>query len=91
MAAAYSPGTREVLLADDLDLLDPVARSYLVHELVHAQQIAAGKHRRVSCPSRLEEEAYTVQARYLDGHGLQREALLFRLLGMLQGTCGVTY
>lgn len=91
VAAAYMPRSMEILLADDLDLLDPLARSYLVHELVHAQQIAAGKHRRVACLGRLEEEAYAVQARYLDRHGLGREALLFRLIGMLQGACGVTY
>jgi hypothetical protein len=38
VAAVYVPATREILLAHDLDPATPLARSYLVHELVHAQQ-----------------------------------------------------
>jgi hypothetical protein len=36
VAAVYVLATREILLADDLDPGAPLARSYLVHELVHA-------------------------------------------------------
>ena len=47
VAAVYVPATREILLADDLDPGTPLARSYLVHELVHAQQFTSRAHEHV--------------------------------------------
>ncbi|WP_262268383.1 hypothetical protein [Microvirga yunnanensis] len=88
VAAVYVPATREILLADDLDPGTPLARSYLVHELVHAQQFATRAHERASWPGVLETDAYSVQALYLRTWGLREEAFLLQALGMLQGACG---
>jgi hypothetical protein len=88
VAAAYLPVTGEIVLANDLDPGTPLARSYLVHELVHAQQFEARAHERASCPGALEGEAYEVQARYLHAKGLDDDAFLFQVLGMLQRACG---
>jgi hypothetical protein len=88
VAAVYVPATREILLADDLDPSTPLARSFLVHELVHAQQFATRTHERASCPGVLETDAYGVQALYLRTWGLREEAFLLQALGMLQGACG---
>lgn len=88
VAAVYVPATQEILLADDLDPGTPLARSYLVHELVHAQQFATHAHERASCPGALEADAYGAQAFYLRTKGLQEEALLLQVLGMFQSACG---
>jgi hypothetical protein len=88
VAAVYVPATREILLADDLDPGTPLARSYLVHELVHAQQFASRAHERASCPGALEADAYDTQARYLRTKGLREEAFLLQILGMFQSACG---
>jgi hypothetical protein len=88
VAAAYLPVNGEIVLANDLDPGTPLARSYLVHELVHAQQFEARAYERASCPGALEGEAYEVQARYLRAKGLEDDAFLFEVLGMLQRACG---
>jgi hypothetical protein len=88
VAAVYVPATREILLADDLDPSTPLARSYLVHELVHAQQFASREHDHASCPGVLEVDAYGTQALYLRTIGLREEAFLLQVMGMLQGACG---
>jgi hypothetical protein len=88
VAAVYVPATREILLADDLDPGRPLARSYLVHELVHAQQFAAHAHEQVSCPGVLEGDAYDTQGLYLRTKGLHEEAFLLQVLGMFQRACG---
>lgn len=93
IAALYVPSTREILLAQDLDPASVLARSYLAHELVHAQQFERAAHERVSCLGALEGEAYDLQAEYLRTHSStsEREAFLFQLLGMLQSACGYDY
>jgi hypothetical protein len=88
VAAVYVPATREILLADDLDPGTPLARSYLVHELVHAQQFTSRAHEHVRCPGKLEADAYGTQALYLRTIGLREEAFLLQVIGMLQGACG---
>jgi hypothetical protein len=88
VAAVYIPATHEILLADDLDPVTPLARSYLVHELVHAQQFTSRAHEHASCPGVLEVDAYGVQALYLRTRGLREEAFLLQVMGMLQGACG---
>jgi hypothetical protein len=88
VAAAYLPAKGEIVLASDLDPGTPLARSYLVHELVHAQQFEARAHEQASCPGALEGAAYEVQARYLRAKGLEDDAFLFQVLGMLQRACG---
>ena len=90
-AAAFLPGRAEIILADDLDPTDALDRSYLVHELVHAQQYARGVPATTKCIGLLEGEAYAVQARYLRRHGLKQEAFLFQVVGMLQSACGIDY
>jgi hypothetical protein len=91
VAAVFIPATREILIAHDLDPITPLARSYLVHELVHAQQFATAKHRRISCLGSLEGDAYDTQAHYLRIAGLEQDAFLLQLLGMLQSACEYTY
>jgi hypothetical protein len=90
VAAVYVPATREILLAHDLDPAAPLARSYLVHELVHAQQFGRPAHERASCVGALEGEAYNLQALYLHTHTshLREDAFLLQVLGMFQSTCG---
>jgi hypothetical protein len=88
VAAVYVPATREILLADDLNPGTLLTRSYLVHELVHAQQFTSGVHEHVRCPGALEADAYGVQALYLRTKGVQEEAFLLQVLGMFQGACG---
>jgi hypothetical protein len=90
-AAVYVPASGEILLANDLDLGAPLARSYLVHELVHAQQFAARAQERASCPGLLEADAYGMQALYLRTNGLREEAILLQVLGMFQSACGYAY
>ena len=91
VAAVYVPATREILLADDLDPGTPLARSYLVHELVHAQQFTSRVHEHVRCPGVLEADAYGTQALYLSTWGLREEAFLLQILGMFQSACGYSY
>ena len=89
VAAVYVPATRKILLADDFDPAAPLARSYLVHELVHAQQFRRHAHERASCVGALEGEAYNLQALYLHTHTsqLREDTLLLQVLGMFQSTC----
>lgn len=68
-AALFLPTTREILLARNLDPATPLARSYLVHELVHAQEFAKRANVRSACSGALEGEAYNLQALYLSLHG----------------------
>jgi hypothetical protein len=91
VAAVYVPATREILLADDLDPGTALARSYLVHELVHAQQFASRAHEHVQCPGELEADAYGTQALYLSALGLREEALLLQIMGMFQRACAYSY
>lgn len=89
--ALFVPATGEILLGDDIDTAEPLDRSYIVHELVHAQQFANGVHERAPCVGRLEGEAYAVQAQYLRESGLERDAFLVTILGLLQSACEYTY
>jgi hypothetical protein len=91
VAAVYVPATREILLADDLDPGTPLARSYLVHELVHAQQFTSRAHEHVQCPGVLEADAYGAQALYLRTRDLRDEAFLLQILGMFQSASGYSY
>jgi hypothetical protein len=91
VAAIYVPATREILLADDLAPGTLLARSYLVHELVHAQQFTSRAHEHVQCPGTLEADAYGTQALYLHTKDLRDEAFLLQILGMLQSACGYSY
>jgi hypothetical protein len=86
-AGAYYPETGQIELAPDLDLSDAVGQSYLLHELVHAAQFAAGADAKAACPAALEAEAYTVQARYLRAHGNPREAVMLTVLADQLGSC----
>jgi hypothetical protein len=90
-AAAFLPSRNWIILADNLDTTTAVGRSYLVHELVHAQQYARGAPGKATCIGSLEGEAYSLQARYLRRHGLKQEAFLFEMMGMLQSACGIDY
>ena len=90
-AAAFLPDSAEIFLAEALDFGDRVSRSYLVHELVHAQQYVRGKLDTSKCQGLLEDEAYSLQARYLRRHLLKQEAFLFQITGMLQSACGIDY
>jgi hypothetical protein len=91
VAAAYMWASGEILVADDLDFSTPLATSYLVHELVHAQQFAARAQKRASCPGLLETAAYNLQALYLRTKGSREEAVLLQVLGMFQSACNDSY
>jgi hypothetical protein len=91
IAAVYVPRTREILLADDLDPSASLTRSYLAHELVHAQQFVGNKSLGVSCIGKLEGEAYRIQALYLAAEGLRDDAFLLQVLGLLQSACEYDY
>ncbi|ANY84495.1 hypothetical protein BB934_40600 (plasmid) [Microvirga ossetica] len=91
VAAVYVPATREILLADDLNPGTLLTRSYLVHELVHAQQFTSRAHEHVQCPGVLEADAYGTQALYLSTWGLREQAFLLQILGMFQSACGYSY
>ena len=87
VAAVYVPATHEILLADDLDPDTPLARSYLVHELVHAQQFAEHAQAHISCPGRLEADASGTQALYLRTKAQQEEAFLLPGAGNFPEAC----
>lgn len=86
-AGAFDPATGRIELAPDLDLSDPFGQSYLLHEMVHAAQFAAGAHLHAPCPAALEAEAYTVQANFLRDQGLGREAVMLRVMADHLGSC----
>lgn len=87
-AGAYFPDTGAIELAPDLDLSTAYGQSFLLHEMVHSAQFAAGADQTAPCPATLEAEAYRVQAQFLHQAGLTREALLTRMLGEQLGSCG---
>lgn len=87
-AGAFFPETGRIELAPDLDLNTAYGQSFLLHEMVHAAQFAAGADRTAPCPAALEAEAYRVQAVFLRRAGLGRDALLTRMLGDQLGRCG---
>ena len=89
--AMYLPAGAEILLSHEVDLSDPLGRSYLVHELVHAHQIANGVPARAPCLGWMEGEAYRVQADYLRIEGLTEDAFEVEILGLLQGACAYAY
>lgn len=87
-AGAFFPETGQIELAPDLDLSTAYGQSFLLHEMVHAAQFAEGADTVAPCPAALEAEAYRVQADFLQGAGLVRDALFTRMLGDRLGTCG---
>ncbi|MGL4236227.1 DUF6647 family protein [Tabrizicola sp.] len=87
-AGAYFPDTGDIELAADLDLEGAYGQSFLLHEMVHAAQFAAGADQRVRCPAELEAEAYRLQAGFLRDNGLSREAMLTDFLASQLGSCG---
>lgn len=87
LASVYLPRWGEILIANDLDMWDVVDRSFLVHEMVHAEQFAQGAAAAAPCLGKLESEAYAVQAAYIRAHGRAEDAFVFDLLSMLQGMC----
>jgi hypothetical protein len=90
VAAVYVPATREILLAHELDPATPLARSYLAHELVHAQQFMRHAHEHALCLGVLEGEAYNMQALYLHSSDSKsrEDAVLLQVIGMFQSACG---
>lgn len=86
VGALYLPGERRVYLSAGVE--DPDERaSLLLHELVHALQVADGAALTAPCPARLEAEAYRVQARWLRARERHDLALPYSLSGLLMGDC----
>lgn len=85
-AASYDLETGQIRLAADVDLTTTYGKSILLHELVHAAQVAAGRLQH--CPTGLEYEAYAAQAQYLRDHGLSEAARTTVLLGAMLSSCG---
>lgn len=90
-AAEYLPETGQIALSPELDLNTAVGRGYLLHEMVHAAQFAAGRHDAVACPGRLEAEAYMVQSAYLREAGEETEATLMLLMSEFASPCSDRY
>lgn len=63
----YDAHRRRIVLVRPWDAADPRDRGVLLHELVHRVQLA---NRSWECLSAPEYEAYTLQARYLEQHGI---------------------
>lgn len=89
--AMYVPMDAEILIGPEVEVTSALGQSYLVHELVHAHQVASGAARRAPCPGWLEGEAYRVQASYLKARGLTEDAFEMEVLGLLQGSCAQAY
>ena len=89
--AMFQPDANVILLSHEIDLSNSLGRSYLVHELVHALQIAGGVASEVRCIGWLEAEAYRVQADYLRQEEDEKEAFRIEVLGLLQGACANAY
>lgn len=73
VVAAYDPARRRIVHREGLDLAQVRDQGALVHELVHWLQHAAGEPlENASCAAvfRLEREAYAVQNRFLEQHGI---------------------
>jgi hypothetical protein len=87
---AYVPATGRILLDPGLDTDQPLGRSYLLHELVHAAQFRAGAQLQARCEAELEAEAYRVQTAWLRGQGEFREALLIDWVANALGRCTVS-
>lgn len=71
VAAAYDPATRRIVYRASLNLAQPRDQSFLVHELVHWLQHAAGEPLGdAPCAAifRAEREAYAAQNRFLEQH-----------------------
>lgn len=90
-AAAYLPSENLILM--DASITDSViATGYLIHELLHAYQIADGKPARVDCINALEQEAYHYQIKYLDQMGAATDYIMsLRLSSLVFGRCPPKY
>lgn len=69
----YNSREDMVYLPNTFDLDNPYERSVLVHELVHYIQDA--RRIRFDCPALYEEQAYRLQAVWLEGQGLTPTAI----------------
>lgn len=63
----YDANRRRIVLVRPWDAADPRDRGVLLHELVHRVQLS---NRTWECLSAPEYEAYTLQAHYLEQHGI---------------------
>ena len=82
----YDHGENVIYLREGLDLKTKAGKAVLVHELVHYLQRMQGKWERVRCTAQLEPEAYVIENRYRDEHGLERWVSGFTIF--LRGMCG---
>lgn len=90
-AAAYLPSENLILI--DADITDSVIKiAYLIHELLHAYQVADGKPARVDCINALEQEAYHYQIKYLEQMGASNDYInTLRLSALIFGRCPAKY
>jgi hypothetical protein len=86
--AIYLP-ERGIFIGDDLDFNNAYARSVLLHELVHHQQLLHAKFEDVADPCekqyQQELEAYNVQNWYLKRHGQDLRFVIGQLPNMCAG------
>jgi hypothetical protein len=71
VAAAYDPASRRIVYRASLNLAQPLDQSFIVHELVHWLQHAAGEplgDAPCAAVFRAEREAYAAQNRFLEQH-----------------------
>ena len=89
--AVYLPIENTIRVSTEVDLNSPMGRSFLVHELVHALQFQSGAASSTPCLGALEEEAYRLQAGFLERAGLPQASLTYRLHALVMASCGQAY
>ena len=89
--AVYLPTENTIRVSTEVDLNSPMGRSFLVHELVHALQFQSGAASSTPCLGALEEEAYRLQADFLERAGLPQASLTYRLHALVMASCGQAY
>lgn len=85
VAALYDHEHNRVYVAANIDLHSAYGNSVLVHELVHFLQFNHGKNEQAACVSALEGDAYRIQAKYMQAHGLVPEFDEFTI--RIRSTC----
>lgn len=68
--AVYDPRVRTIYLRNDLDMTQLYGQAVLLHELVHDLQYLRGDFARAKCPNAVEEQAHTLQSKYIEAHGV---------------------
>lgn len=72
LEAVYNHDLKTILLSNKIDPNSGYGRSVIVHELVHFIQYQQKLNEEVACLNALERDAYTLQAQYMEQHGIPK-------------------